>query len=90
MSIAKDLTNTWKYFTKYGRKSQAKHLLENCTHLIIHKIGKLKIFKLNDHFEVINSESLVLKFFDTETEAMNYCLDIYPETKINEQQKIEL
>ena len=90
MSIAKDLQNTWDLFSKSAKKNQVNHLLRFCQYLIIHKIGKLNVFIIGQHFEVINSESLILKFFDTETEAMNYCLDIYPETKINEQQKIEL
>ena len=90
MITAHDLQNTWDLFSKSTKKSQAQHLLRFCQFLIIHKVGKLNVFKIGEHFEVINFESLVLKFFDTETESMNYCLNIYPETKINEQQKIEL
>lgn len=88
MTNAETLKNTWKYFTSRAKKEQAKHLLENCKNIMFHEIGKLKCFKLNGHIEVINAESLVLKFFDTEQEAVDYCLDFYHDIKINEQTTI--
>jgi hypothetical protein len=85
MTNAKTLTRTWNYFSNKARKEQSKHLLENAKDLIIHEINKLKIFKMNGHFEVINSESLSIKFFDTEQESIDFCLDIYPNSFFNKQ-----
>ena len=88
MSTAKELEKTWYYFSESAKIDQARHLLVKCKDLIIHEVGKLKVFKMNGHIEVVNEESFVLKFFDTEEEAINYCLDVYPETNINEQTTI--
>jgi hypothetical protein len=85
MSNAKDLESTWSFMSDYAKKNQAKHLLENGKKHIIHEVNKLKIFMFSNHFEVINEETYFVKFFDTEEEAVNYCLDVYKETKINAQ-----
>lgn len=85
MSVAKDLESTWSFMPEYAKRNQAKHLLENCKKYIIHEINKLKIFEWSNHFQVVNEESFITKFFDTEEEAMNYCLDVFPETKISSQ-----
>ena len=88
MSNAKQLTNTWQFFTKRDKKIQVKHLINNCQDLVIHKINKFLIFKMNNHIEVVNSESLFLFFFDTEKEAINHCLDKFENSSINIQEKI--
>jgi hypothetical protein len=88
MKNAKTLTRTWNYFSNNARKEQAKHMLEKAKDLIIYEINKLKIFKMNGHFEVINSESLSIKFFDTEEDCINYCLDIYPNSFFNKQKSL--
>jgi hypothetical protein len=62
-------------------------MLENAKKYIIHEINKLVIFKMNGHFEVINKESLVVKFYDTEQECINFCLDVYPNSFFNIQKK---
>lgn len=88
MSNAKTLTRTWNYFSNNERKEQAKHMLENATKYIIHDINKLVIFKMNGHFEVINKESLVVKFYDTEQECINFCLDVYTNSFFNTQNNL--
>ena len=88
MSNASKFRSTWDYIPIKAQKEQAKHMLDNAKKYIIHEINKLVIFKMNGHFEVINKESLVVKFYDTEKECINFCLDVYPETKINEQTTI--
>jgi hypothetical protein len=88
MSNAKSLTRTWNYFSNNQRKEHAKHLIENAQDLIIHEINKLIVLKMNGHFEVINKESLVIKFYDTEQECIDFCLDVYPNSFENTQLKI--
>jgi hypothetical protein len=88
MNRAKDLEKTWFYFSEKVKKDQANHLLTKCKDYICHEVGKLKVFKWKFHCEVVNEESKKIKFFNTEEEAINYCLDVYPETKINEQTTI--
>jgi len=88
MSIAKDLESTWSFMPEYAKRNQAKHLLRNCKYYIIHEVNKLKIFGWSNHFQVVNEESYKSKFFDTEEESMNYCLDVYKQTKINEQSSL--
>jgi hypothetical protein len=88
MSNASRFKSVWDYIPKKAQKEQAKHMLENVKHLIIHEINKLVIFKMNGHYEVINKESLIVKFYDTEQECIDFCLDVYPESFFNIQQNI--
>ncbi len=88
MSKAKDLESTWSFIPDYAKRSQAKHLLKNAKKHIIHEVNKLKVFMWSEHFEVINEETFFVKFFDTEEEAINYCLDVYKNTKINTQSEL--
>ena len=75
-------------FQKKAQNEQAKHMLENSKKYIIHEINKLVIFKMNGHFEVINKESLVVKFYDTERECIDFRLDVYPNTFFNTQNNL--
>ena len=88
MENAKTLTRTWNYFSNKARKEQAMHLLKNAKTYIIHEINKLVIFEMNGHFEVINKESLSIKFFDTEKQCIDYCLDVYPNSFFNSQNSL--
>lgn len=85
MSTAKELQDTWFYIPAHMQKRQINHLLENCKQYIVHEINKLIIFKWSDHCQVINTESLILKYFDTEQEAMDFCLDVYKDSGISDQ-----
>jgi len=69
--------------TKSAVEKQAKHLIQNCAEmdLCIHKINKFLIFKFLS-FEVVNSEKLSIDCFETEQEALDYCLDRYSGSKI--------
>lgn len=88
MSNASKFRSTWDYIPKKHQNEQAKHMLENAKKYIIHEINKLVIFKMNGHFEVINKESLIVKFYDTEQECINFCLDVYPNSFFNVQQNM--
>lgn len=85
MSTAKELQDTWFYIPEYMKKRQINHLLENCRQYIVHEVGKLVVYKWNGHCQVINSESFLMKYFDTEQEAMDFCLDVFSDTKIASQ-----
>ena len=85
---AKELTRWWSYFSNKERKDQAKHMIENAKEFIIHEVNKLTVFKLNGHYEVINKESLSVRFYDTEKECIDYCLDVYPNSFLNTQTEI--
>ena len=76
-------TDKYKYMSKSAVKSQAKHLVENCSEmdLCIHKINKFLIFKFLS-FEVVNSEKLTIDCFETEQEALDFCLDRFSGSKI--------
>ena len=74
-TTAQKYKSTWDYMPKNTQKIQAKHMLDTAKKFIIHEINSLGIFKMTAHYEVINKESLVVKFFDTEEESLNYCLD---------------
>lgn len=88
MSNAKSITRTWNYFSNKARNEQAKHMLENAKMYIIHEINKFVIFKMIGHFQVINKESLVVKFYDTEKECIDFCLDVYTDSFFNTQTNI--
>jgi hypothetical protein len=79
----------YKYMDKKAVENQAKHLAENCSEmdLCIHKINKYLIFKFLN-YEVVNSEKLTIQVFETEQDALDYCLDIYKGSKIPEQSKL--
>lgn len=68
---------------KSAVESQAKHLVKNCSEmdLCIHKINKFLIFKFLS-FEVVNSEKLTIDCFETEQEAIDFCLDRFSGSKI--------
>lgn len=85
MSVAKEHQDTWFYIPRYVQKRQIDHVIKDCRDYIIHEVNKLVVFEWFGHFQVINIESYVVKFFDTEKEAMDYCLDFYSESFINEQ-----
>ena len=86
MQTAKERENTFFYFSTKAKKDTAKHWL-SLKDFIIHEVGKLKVvsFQKGNDVVVINEESLKIHFFDNEEEAMNFCLDVYPETKTNQQ-----
>jgi hypothetical protein len=62
-------------YLKIRKKFRQNTCLKMLKKFIIHEINSLVIFKMTAHYEVINKESLVVKFFDTEEESLNYCLD---------------
>jgi hypothetical protein len=72
---------TWHILPEFIRKRQAQHILKLVNYQV-HEVGKLKVFQFQNHTQVINEESLVVHFFDTVTEAMNFCLDNIEQTKI--------
>jgi hypothetical protein len=83
-------TDKYKYQNKKSVERQAKHLSDNCADmdLCIHKINKFLIFKFLS-FEVVNSEKLTIDCFETESEALNFCLDRFSGSKIPEQKDFE-
>ena len=86
MQSAKERERTFFYFPTKAKNETARHWL-SLKDFIIHEVGKLKVvcFNKGNDVVVINEESLKIHFFDNEEEAMNFCLDVYPETKINKQ-----
>lgn len=62
--------------------------LECYNQKVIHVINKLKVIQLNECVQVVNTESLVANFFDNEEMAIDYCLSVYPETKITKQEEL--
>lgn len=89
MSTALELSRIWRQIPKKERDKQANHMLKSAKKYIIHEVNKLVVFNLgNDNFEVINRETLVVKFFDTEKQSIDFCLDVYPESFFNEQLNI--
>ena len=88
MSVAKERTETYKYFPRFGIVAQAKHLIEKALDYRIHKVNDLHIFKFKDYLETVNEKTMTIKCFDTEQEALDYCLDYYESTKKIEQQSL--
>ena len=87
-TTAERYKSTWDHIPKNAKKIQAKHMLDNANEFIIHEINSLVIFKMTAHFEVINKESLIVKFFDTEKESLDYCLDRFEGSKKTKQVSI--
>jgi hypothetical protein len=79
-------TEKYKYMDKKAVERQAKHLIQNCSDkdLCIHRINKFLIFKFYS-FEVVNSEKLTIECFETEQEALDFCLDRFSGSKIPSQ-----
>lgn len=66
-------------------KSQARSWLAKCKEKEKHVIGKMHILVFSKASMVINSESLSVKVFDEEQEAVNFCLDYFEASKRYEQ-----
>lgn len=79
-------TDKYKFWKESDVKRQAKHLIDNCNDkdFCIHQINKFLIFKFL-FYEVVNSEKLTIECFETEQEAINFCLDRYSGSKIPNQ-----
>ena len=83
--MSKEFQKIWDSFPKQVKIEQAKHFLNNCKS--IHKVNKLIVFEVlmafrgnRGNYVVVNEETLHCKFFDTEEESINYCLDVYQKT----------
>ena len=76
-----EATDKYKFMPESAIKNQARHLATKCTNDAVHKINKYLIFKFRA-WEVINTEKLTIQVFNTEQEAIDYCLDRYKESKI--------
>ena len=81
MSIAKNRQDTYQSMPKHIVDEQAKHLIRKCDEYCKHTINKFKVFVWENFAEVVNTESLCIKCFDSENEAVNYCLDFYNHSK---------
>lgn len=81
---AKRRSEVWAYLPKYIQKRHAQHLLKKLVNYET-RVGKLVIFQHHGHCQVINEESLVVHFFDTMSEAVNFCLDNYEEAQFTTQ-----
>lgn len=55
---------------------------------LLHKINDLHIYQSINRVSLINTQTNTLKYFKTEEEAVNYCLDHYKQSKLTEQQKL--
>ncbi len=81
MRKSKDREKTFWYFPTRAKNDTARHWLTLKDHFV-HEVGKLKVISFgNDDVVVVNEESLKIHFFESEREAMDFCLDVYPETK---------
>lgn len=82
----KDFEKMWKHFPQKVKNEQIDFLLNSSQDLIIHEVNKLVVFKMKSYsFWVINKESKHCSFFDTEQQAIDYCLDAYPQSFFNKQ-----
>ena len=87
--MGKGFNKTWELFSKTEKKINVNHWLRKSLDARIHKVNVLNIFKFSEtHYAVINEETLVCKFFDTEQECIDYCLDVYPNSFPSEQLKL--
>jgi len=86
--VAKELNAIWFYYTKQQKLNHIKHLLTNCKKYIVHEVNKLIVFNWKDYCQVINTESNTLKYFDSEEEALNYCLDAFKNSESSKQEKL--
>ena len=77
ISQLEELKKSWASFSKCEKTKQAKHLIDNCHDLVIYSIGKLKVFKILNHIQVVNEGSFQLNHFNNEQEAIDYALDRY-------------
>lgn len=79
----------WQNLKPRVQNEQAKYWVEKCNDKMIHSINKLCVYRLSSElFIVINIESLHCKFYSTEDESINYCLDLYPKSFFNNQTKL--
>ena len=84
---SKEMTKVFGYFSKHQQTTITKDWLK-WKERILHNIGKLAIVDVSNEgatIVVINSESLHTLFFDSENDAMNYCLDIYDKIQLTKQ-----
>lgn len=84
----KDFEKMWKHFPQKVKLGQANHLLDNCMEHAIHQVNKLVIFNIgnpNPYYWVVNKESKHCSCFETEQQAIDYCLDFYPQSFFNVQ-----
>lgn len=67
---------TLKYTDKKGLKIFAKTFIKH-KESHVHAIKNCIISKQIDFFAVVNKETLIIKAFDTEAEAIDFVLDFY-------------
>lgn len=88
MSLATEKQHIYDLLPKKVREDQAKILIEKLSKYCTHTINKFKVFNFKDYSEVVNTETLFIKVFETEMQAIDYCLDFYKDSKIAEQSSL--
>lgn len=83
---AKEMNCTFSKMDKQWLDKKAIKIMANCN--CIHNIGSVNIFKLTNLYVAINKESLYMKFFDLEIEAIDHYLDQFKGTQEFKQQEI--
>ncbi len=83
---AKEMNCLFSSMTKGKLKKIAIDIIYN--NECIHEIGGVRIFKLIDLHVSVNTESLLIRFFNLESEAIDYYLDQYKGTKEFKQQEL--
>ena len=66
-------------------KRFAKDYLAHCDEFLVHKINTLFVYNFTIWVEVVNEISLEIKTFETEKEALDFCLDNFTASKKTKQ-----
>ena len=83
-----EMNNTFSSMPKDILNRQAIHLLTRGDEYLIHQVGVIRLYQMHGIVLSINSESLFMKFFDTESEAIDYYLDQFKGTRGSKQQNL--
>lgn len=69
---SQDMNRSWNLLSKEVQKNKIESILE--TYKADHEIGIARVFNFTSYSEVIVLDTIL--YFDTEEQAINYCLDI--------------
>lgn len=72
---ASEMNKLFSMMPKHLLDEQANCLLNKNAGILKHKIGIIHIYELNGIFISVNSQSLAMIYFNTESEAVDFYLD---------------
>ena len=80
-NTAAEMNNFFSKMPEKVLRGQAQHILDKSSKELRHSVGIVNIYQMPTLVLSINKESLKMKWFDTEQEAVDYYLDLFGMTK---------